>query len=142
MERIEGLKTLYAEYLEEAAKVKKNASRFAGIFGLGDDPRKHPCHEAFYNNVGKWVEAFAQEQPDSACAKAAATWLLEAPGQNMQTEGYWFMYTCIGYIQLLIPLLTKEDCAALAERLNALYPKRERMPLQQETYKKLVKAAK
>ena len=142
MERIEALKTLYTEYLETAAKVRKDAPRLAGLFGLGDDPRKHPCHEMFFENVGKWAESFADSKPDNACALAAAQWMLEAPIHHEKEEGYWFLYACIGYIQPLIPYLTKGDCKALADRLNEIYPKIERMPLQQETYKKLCKAAK
>ena len=139
---IETLKELYTTYQEDAVKVKKAAPRFAGILGLGDDPRKHPVHETFYNNVGKWIEGFVDSAPDQAQAMEAASFILEAPGQNFQTEGYWFFYACIGYIQSLIPFLSKADCKILADRLNVLYPKIERMPLQQETFKKLSKAAK
>lgn len=139
---IETLKELYTTYQEDATKVKKAAPRLAGVFGLGEDPRKHPVHEIFYNNVGKWIGEFVASAPDQALAMEAASFILEAPGQNFQTEGYWFFYACIGYIQPLIPFLSKVDCKTLADRLNVLYPKIERMPLQQDTYKKLCKAAK
>lgn len=139
---IEKLKELYATYLEDATKVRKEAPRFAGFFGLGNDPRKHPCHEIFYDNVAKWTGEFVASQPQSAEAMEAASFILEAPGQNMESEGYWFYYACIGFVQKLIPFLSGADCKTLADRMNVLYPKIERMPLQQETYKMLAKAAK
>jgi len=139
---IERLKELYVNYKADATEVKEKAPRFAGFFGLGSDPRKHPVHEIFYENVAKWMDEFVQSQPQGSDAMEVASFMLEAPGQNFQTEGYWFYYACIGFIQKLIPFLSAQDCKALAERLNVLYPKIERMPLQQETYKKLLKAGK
>ena len=139
---IENLKELYVNYREESIKVRKEAPRLAGLFGLGSDPRKHPCHEIFYENVGKWVAEFTESQPENAAVLEVALFILEAPGQNIDTEYYWFYYTCIGYIQKLIPFLSKADCKVLTQRFDALYRKIERMPLQQETYRMLAKAAK
>lgn len=139
---MENLRQLYADYLAEADKVRKNASVFAGIFGLGDDPRKNPCHEIFYQNAGNWVKDFVASAPAREQALEAASFLLEEPRKNTNAEGYWFLYVCVGFIRDLIPFLDREDCKQLAERMNTLYPRRERMPLQQETLKMLQKAGK
>lgn len=139
---MDSLRQLYADYLAEAYKVRKNASAFAGIFGLGDDPRKHPCHEVFYHNVEKWMEEFVASGPACELAGEVASFLLEEPGKHRDKEGYWFLYACLGFIRSLIPFLSGEDCKALAARMNELYPRRERMPLQQETFKLLQKAGK
>lgn len=139
---MENLRQMYADYTAEAEKVRKNASAFAGIFGLGDDPRKHPCHMAFYENAEKWVKGFVAAQPSRELALEAATFMLEEPKKFLNKEGYWFLYVCVGFIRELIPFLTAQDCADLAQRMNTLYPRRERMPLQQETFKLLQKAGK
>lgn len=139
---METLRQLYADYLAEAAEIRKKASAFAGLFGLGDDPRRHPCHEVFYHNVEKWVKSFVDSQPDAQQALEAASFLLEEPRKNTQAEGYWFLYVCVGFVRELIPFLTVQDCKQLSERMNTLYPRRERMPLQQETFKMLQKAGK
>jgi len=139
---MDGLRQLYADYLAEAHKVRKNASAFAGVFGLGDDPRKHPCHEVFYQNVEKWIEEFVASGPDCEQAGAVASFLLEEPGKNVKEEGYWFLYACLGFIRNLVPFLSGEDCKVLATRMNSLYPRRERMPVQQETFIMLQKAGK
>ena len=76
---IENLKEIYANYLAEATEVKEKAPRWAGIFGLGSDPRKHACHEQFYENVGKWMEEFIRSQPENVAALEVAQFLLETP---------------------------------------------------------------
>lgn len=72
----------------------------------------------------------------------AASFMLEEPRKNANAEGYWFLYVCVGFIRELIPFLSREDCKQLSEQMNSLYPRRERMPLQQETFQLLQKAGK
>lgn len=139
---MENLRQMYADYLAEADKVRKNASVFAGLFGMGDDPRKHPCHEIFYGNVEKWVRDFLASAPTPEQAMEAAQFVLEQPKQNAGKEGYWFLYACIGFIRGMIHLLRKEDCKLLAERMSQLYTRAEQMPVQRETLKMLQKAGK
>ena len=139
---MENLRQLYADYLAEALNVRKKASAFAGIFGLGDDPRKNPCHEAFYEKAQEWTKAFVAGEPTGEQAQEVAQFMLEEPFKHIGAEGYWFLYVCIGLIRELIPFMSREACGALAERMNALYPRRDRMPVQQETFKMLQKAAK
>lgn len=139
---MEKLRKLYADYIDEAYNIRKKAPVFAGIFGLGDDPRKNPCHEAFFQNASQWLQDFVTSEPSEAQAMEAATFILEEPRNHEGAEGYWFLYVCIGFIRELIPFMNAADCKALAVRFNNLYPRRDRMPLQQETFKLLQKAGK
>ncbi len=139
---MEQLRKLYADYLEQARAVRKKAPAWAGVFGLGDDPRKHPCHENFYENAQGWLREFVAAQPSREQARLAAEFILEEPQKHKNTDGYWFLYVCVGFIRDLIPYLGKDDCAALALRMNSLYPRRDRMPVQQDTFKALQKAGK
>lgn len=139
---INELKDMYEAYKAKAADVRKKAPLFAGFLGLGSDPRKHPCHEEFYDGVIKWTEAFVKSEDAPRLAMEAAGYMLEQPDQNRETDAFWFLFVAVGCIRSLIPLLRKEDCKALAERFDTLYPKRERMPIHVDTYKQLVKAAK
>ena len=136
------LRQLYADYIEQAYQTRRNAPVFAGIFGLGEDPRKHPCHDAFYRDTQAWTAQFVAGSPEPQQALEAATFMLEEPKLHVGAEGYWFLYVCIGFIRELIPYMKAEDCKALAVRMNKLYPRRDRMPLQQETLKMLQKAGK
>ncbi|MBQ6840398.1 MAG: hypothetical protein IJO45_06865 [Oscillospiraceae bacterium] len=139
---MENLRQMYADYLALADKLRKEASVFAGLFGMGDDPRKHPCHEAFYQNVDKWVKDFITSQPAPEQVMEAAKFMLEQPRENTGAEGYWFLFACIGFVRSLIPLMNKEDCNTLAERMSQLYTRAEQMPVQRETLKMLLKAGK
>lgn len=136
------LHQLYDDYENEVQQVRKKASAFAGIFGMGDDPRKHPCHEKFYEDVDKWLEEFLNTQPASGQVAQVASFMLERPVQSRGQECYWFMYACIGYLPKLVPLMQKADCAALAELMAKRYPRRERMPVQSQVLKLLQKAGK
>ena len=139
---IEALEKLYSDYLAESSEVRKKAPPLAGIFGFGEDPRYHPCHELFFMNVGRWTSELADSQPSAEKALEAVRFLMEEPKKHQNAEGYWFMYACIGHIRNLIGFLRPEDCKALAERFDALYPRRERMPVQKQILKMLQKAGK
>ena len=139
---INELKGLYEDYLKESVEVRRKAPMFAGWLGLGNDPRKNPCHEAFYDATIAWTERYVASNPDQEKVMEVALFMLETPEKFREYDAYWFMYVAIGNIRLLIPLLTKDDCKILVKRFDELYKKRDRMSLQVETYKKLVKAAK
>ena len=139
---INELKAMYGAYIEKSFEVRKKAPLFAGMLGLGSDPRRHPCHEEFYEAVIAWTEKFVQSEPTAEEAMEVASFMLEAPAPERERDAFWFLWVAVGNIRSLIPMLKKEDCKALAARFDELYKKRDRMPVQVETYKKLVKAAK
>lgn len=137
------LKTIYDTYIEKAVAVRRKASPMAGIFGLGDDPRKHPCHEDFYEAVAQWVQEFEAARPDPAVSLAAVRYILEAPlAHEDNKDVYWFMYAAHGLTLNLIPRLTGEDCRVLFDWYDASFPKRNRFPVQQQVWKLLKKGGK
>lgn len=136
------LKAMYEEYNKKSLEVRRKAPIFAGWLGLGSDPRRHPCHEEFYDATIKWTENFVAAQPSQESVMEVATFMLETPTQFRDYDSYWFMFVAVGNIRPLVPLLAKEDCKTLVKRFDELYKKHDRLPLQNETYKKLVKAAK
>lgn len=137
------LKELYARYYEKAAKVRKKAPPFAGLWGFGDDPRKHPCHEAFYEAVEAWVKDFLAAQPDAAQTLAAVKYILgEALAHEDHKDVYWFLYAAHGLTLDLIPRLEQADCRELFVWYDASYPRRVRFPVQQQVWKLLKTRAK
>lgn len=139
---MEQLKALYEDYAQKALEVRKKARLFDGVMGFGDDPRKHPCHEAFYHAVKEWVEAFAASTPSPEEANDAISFLIEAPAHNREGECYWFMYANMVFMEPLIPYLNGIYAKSLAKRMNFLFPRYDRMPAHQAVFKKLQKAAK
>lgn len=136
------LKTLYTDYAAAVAEVRKKARLFDGLFGLGKDPRNDPCHDAFFQAVGKWVEDFLAAGPEQAQLMEAALCILETPKAYDGQECYWFMFAAHGHLKPMVGMLSGENCAILASRMEALYSKRDRMPLQKELLKTLKAAAK
>ena len=88
------------------------------------------------------MEKYVASNPDPKEACAVSVYMIEEPMNYKGRDAYWFMYVVLAFIRDLIPIMSKEDCAMLAEKLNSLYKKRDRMPVQEDTYKKLVKASK
>lgn len=138
---VQKLKERYARYVETAEKVRQKAPAMAGMFGLGNDPRRHPCHEEFYEDVAVWAAEFRAGNPDQTAANEAVSWIVGAAANHRDKDVYWFMYAVHGHCRDLIPLLSPEDCAGLVRFYDENYPRRDRMPVQKEVYRLLKKRA-
>ena len=136
------LQAHYQAYDEQAAKVSRETKGMRGVWGMGEDPRNHPCHEQFYYQTEGWVMAFLETQPDSAAVVEAAKLILGAAAQRREQESFWFTFAAQGHVVPMIPWMTARDCAELAAWYDTLYTRLERLPAQRNMYKKLVKAAK
>ena len=139
---IQTLKDIYSGYEAEAAAVRAKASVFDGLFGMGDDPRKDPCHMRFYETVEQWVRGFQEEGPEEPASYEAVSWILSAPVDHEGEAVYWFLYAAQGLCRELIPGLSPEHCAQLREFYDAHYPRQDRMPVQKEVYRLLKKGSK
>ena len=116
MAALEDLKTLFTEYIATAEQVRQKAPAFAGIFGLGNDPRNDRCHDIFFEATEQWAAAFAASSPSAA---------------------YWYLYAGHGVTRPLIPMLPEETCLTLRDFYNEAYPATDRPPVQREVYKLL-----
>ena len=139
MAQLERLYQLYNAYEEKAKEVRRKASRYAGAFGLGDDPRKHECHEDFFDDVGRWVQDFLNENPSAGEITQAACWILKAADAHRDTDVYWLMYAAQSHAGSLIPHMSREESLQLLQWYDGAYPKGERLPAQQEVYRILRK---
>ena len=138
---LQQLQERYRQYDEEANLVRKKASPADGLFGFGNDPKNHPCHEMFYEDIGRWTKAFLASAPNPELSYAAARFLIAAPVECSSKESYWMMYAAQGWCRELVCRLDAEGCGKLRDVFDDLYPKRDRMPVQQELYKALKKGA-
>ena len=137
MATLQQLYDLYDAYEEKAKKVRAKASRFAGAFNMGDDPRRHECHEQFYEDVGSWVAEFLAAAPDQAAVAGAVHWILETAAAHREEDVYWYLYAIHTHAKPLIPLLGREECRDLLQMYDAAYPALDRLPAQQEIYRLL-----
>ena len=139
---LEQLKARYGRYCLEYAEVLRKKSPADGLFGFGNDPKKHPCHDSFYEDVAAWVREFAANDPTAPEAEAAVELILRAPAQHREEEVFWYMYAAQKHAAELITRMGPEACADLAVWYNEAYPKLDRMPVQKDIYKRLRKGAK
>lgn len=137
MAALEDLKTLFTEYIATAEQVRQKAPAFAGIFGLGNDPRNDRCHDIFFEATEQWAAAFAASSPSAAEAAEAVDFILRAAHKHQGTSAYWYLYAVHGVTRPLIPMLPEETCLTLRDFYNEAYPATDRPPVQREVYKLL-----
>ncbi len=135
------LKAIYDQYKQEYKTVRDNASRFDGFLGFGSSPKKDPCHNRFFQNVTQWVQEFLAGQPDQESVGEAVRWIFSTSAEHKGKPEYWYMYAVHGLCRDMVPLLSADQCKQLQELYDAHFPRRERMPVQEELYKLLRKGA-
>lgn len=141
MDMLQQLQERYVRYVEEANAVTADAPAMAGLWGFGSDPRKNPCHMAFYKDVERWVQEFRASGPDAQTLYQGVRWILCAAAEHQNQPAYGYLYAAHGLCRELIGLLTKEQCGELQAFYDAHYPRQDRMPVQQEVYKMLRKGS-
>ena len=128
------LTDIYEAYIEKAKAVRKKASPFAGIFGMGDDPRKHACHEEFYEQVEQWSQNFDTSDPDVTLQ--AVKYIFETSNAHEgNRDVYWFLFAAHALTLPLIPALRPADRQELAVWYDKTYPRRVRFPVQKQVLK-------
>lgn len=141
MEMVQQLQQLYAKYIQDVETLFRQAKPTDGLFGMGDDPRRNPCHMNFYEAAEQWTKDFLAGEPEQEAVYEAVRFMLETPARHAQEPCFWFLYAAQGLTRELIPRLNGEQCAALRGSYDERYPRRERMPVQKEVYRLLKKGA-
>ena len=137
MEILELLRQHYESYDAKAAQVRRETKGFGGIWGMGEDPRNHPCHVEFYDGVGQLVAAYLAGDPSGAEVAQAAKYILAVADARRNEDSYWFTFAAQGHVVPMIPRMDPRDCKELADWYDTRYKKLERMPIQRDMYKKL-----
>lgn len=139
---MEQLIEIYEVYIQRSDKVLQDASAFAGVWGMGEDPKNHPCHMKFYKAVEAFLKNFLQTEHSEETVYEVTDWILRAPANHRDEAVFWYMFAAHGLCKPLIPLLSPDHCAVLRDFYDAHYPKFDRMPVQRDLYKLLKKRAK
>lgn len=133
---------IYEQYYRTCADARSKASPFAGVWGMGEDPKLAQCHDAFYEGVQAWVQRFEATGPDENAVSRAVRHILGAALDHCGEDVYWYLYAAHGLTLSLIPRLSKEEREAIWKWYDASYPKRDRLPVQQQVWKLLKKGGK
>jgi len=142
MDMLQQLKERYRKYEEQARKAVEDAPRFAGFWGMGDDPRRHHCHDMFYEDVQQWVLDFLNTQPDGEMVLEASKFILGYADECREMDTFWYAFAAQSHVIPMFAWMNKAQCKELADWYDTKYTKLERLPAQRDMYKKLRKAAK
>ena len=107
-------------------KRDRPGNRFAPIYP--DEP---------FAYIQQLKKAFLETRPSPRDSLEAARFFVEAPKTCAGQESFWMMYAAMGWCRELVCRLDAEGCGKLRDVFDDLYPKRDRMPVQQELYKAL-----
>jgi len=130
------------DYLADAEKLERNRKP-SELFGLKFGPADDPLHARFAEDMAALLSDFAAEKPDSAALRPVLEKLFGAAGQHPEPRSAaWMLIAVQGLARELIPALSREDAAALAKDYESAWPRRARLPVQDEVLKILKKAAK
>ena len=140
---LERLEALYANYCETADRLDHSRKLGAGMFGLPGGPADDPCHLRFREDVGALLAQFAADGPDPASVREVLAFLFERPLRSAAPKSaFWMLIAVQALAKELIPMLAPADAQALAARFKELYPRRARLPVQDEILKLLQNAGK
>ncbi len=143
MTPLEQVQHLYSTYLEKALEVEKKTPFAAGLFGMGKKASDDPCHDQFIQDLTALMAQFREESVESAALREALSYIFQAPAQHQEPASvYWMLIAAHSTTPEIIPLLNREDAAALYAQYDSAYKRRERMPVQTQVIKQLGKAMK
>ena len=129
------------DYLADAEKLERSRKP-SELFGLKFGPADDPLHERFARDMAALLAGFADEEPDSAALRTVMTKLFGAAKQYPEPKSAaWMLVAVQGLARELIPALNREDAAALAKAYEAAWPRRARLPVQDDVLKDLKKAS-
>ena len=132
---------LLNDYLSDCEKQERNR-RPTELFGLKFGPSDDPLHERFGQALGELLSDFAAEKPDSAALYTVLEKLFGFAERYTEPKiAHWMLIAVQGLSKTLIPGLDREHAAALLKDYEAAWPRRARMPVQDEIVKLLKKAA-
>ena len=129
----------YDEYEKELEELHRKAPATAGMLGMAGHPRDDRCNEIFYYNVEKWVDGFLKDNPGPAEVDAVTEWILKLAHSHREDHTYWFSYAIQAHAKKLIPRMSREKAQELQKWYGEAYPRVDRLPVQNEVYKMLLK---
>lgn len=133
---------LLEDYLAAAEQQERNRKP-SELFGLKFGPADDPLHDRYAKDMAALLSDFAAEQPDSADLRTVLEKLYALAKENPEPKSaFWMLVAVQGLSRELIPGLKPEDAAALTRDYESAWPRRTRLPVQDEVLKLLKKAAK
>lgn len=129
MQQLTRLQARYEAYIRQCRQVAIDAPYGAGLLSSGKDPRNHPCHDAFYEEVGQMIADFSRQDADP---EPVIRYMLEIPYFYANEDACWYLFGVQNHVMPLIPLLSRDARRAIGDWFSRLVPRRQRLPVQEE----------
>ena len=139
---MEQLKEIYERYIETAETVWEERPIWDGAFGIGASTKDPPCHQEFYKNVERWVENILKNAPDRETAEQAIAYVLQTSQAQKGKLSYWPMYAVHGLMRPLVDFISPRCAGEMRQWYDENLPRKDRMPVHKDLYKKLKKREK
>lgn len=129
---------LIRSYIATVVELNKKARPFDGVFGMGNDVRKDPCHTKVYEDIQSAVESAAANGIPPEEADRAAETLMKAETAYTCPDCCGMMLTALqGHITPLTGHMTAAKREELRSWMDTNIPRRRRLPIQNTLYKAL-----
>ncbi len=129
-------------YCSDLERVLRNSRPGDGLWGLGNDPKKHPCHMAFYEAVEESLSG-APSLPEAELDRVVTLVLGLDEAHPEQPEQARLMLQAVQGLTLpLLPRLSRTCAGELAQWYAQRYPRRIRLPNQSRVLRALEQRAK
>lgn len=131
--------SLYEAYLDEFHRLEQKRRSMEGAFGIGNGPQNHPCHEKFAQDLEQMLKDLSAQAPSSEQASQVLRYIYcTAPVRwESETAAYWMMLAVQGLTGELIERLDTSTAKALCEEYQHLYPRYQRLPVQNRIFSAL-----
>ncbi len=140
------LEELLAAYVKDSDALFRKESgvknSLKSILGGQNDVKTDPIHVEFFKAVEGTVAELAGQlsaEPDAACAARGMRALLSEKTKGDNLVQYWWLVAAEPLALPLVPFVEPEELRLLWESYGRRYPKRERLPRQQELYAAMAK---
>lgn len=132
---MEQLKTLYQEYVQQAAQPQNQKRPFQGAYGFMGGGMPNSFHQQFAQGV---EQALAQVEPEQR--REAVAYILRQPlAYKNNPTIYWMFVAVHGAVLPYLQALTSEQARDLQWWYERSYPRREQTPVQRRVVSALQK---
>ena len=137
------LTLLYEAYFEQVRAAEKRLKPADGLFGMGEKLSNAPCHDAFWKALRAFLEGMDVKEAPGQVGQAL-DFIYRAPFAypDVHQSVYWMLLAVHGLTQPLIARLRPEDAQAMYLWYQKAYPRRERLPVQNQVLEALKRQGK
>jgi len=137
------LHVIYEAYLAKTILLERDQKPGAGWFGLKGGVADDPCHDRFAEELHGFFTELSGSGADSAAVREIMEYVLSAPQKaDAPRAAYWMLIAVQGLTRPLLPLLSPADAGAVGALLERLFPRSQRLPVQDKLLRELRRRAK